>query len=123
MISYLLRIAVGVALWICVVMMVVGVDPALVEDILFAGSYSPLIIVLGVASWYTATGLLGSAWRGLLATCWVLLNIILMILAVWTWLILASSLAVLLFGVWLSYQSHDKVVDDNTSTTRSGGSI
>lgn len=62
-----------ISLWAVVTLATIYIDPATIKDILIPGIYLPMILVIGVATGYTAYSLT-SGWK------WVVITLFVMVL-------------------------------------------
>ena len=62
-----------ISLWVVVAFATIYIDPATIKDILIPGLYLPMILLIGVATGYTAYSL-SSGWK------WVAISLFVMVL-------------------------------------------
>lgn len=68
-----LKVISVISLWAVVALATIYIDPATIKDILIPGIYLPMILVIGVATGYTAYSLT-SGWK------WVVITLFVMVL-------------------------------------------
>ncbi|MBP9702126.1 hypothetical protein KBD69_00415 [Candidatus Woesebacteria bacterium] len=69
----ILKIISIISLWVVVAAATIYIDPVTIKDVLIPGLYLPMILIIGVATGYTAYSL-SSGWK------WVAISLFVMVL-------------------------------------------
>lgn len=98
--KYVPKIISMLFLWGVVVAMVIFVDPAMLKNIWLDDLYTPFLLSVLIASWYTMSLITGSGSIGFVSSLLVVLGMVLQLLKVFNWI---SGIAIVGTIISLSY--------------------
>ena len=98
-----------VFLWGAVGAVLTYVEPSLLKDVVFPGSYLPFLALLTMALWYSLALIVRSVFYGLLLSMTIILGLVLTMLQLMHPGLALSLILTLVIESWYIYHRHEKI--------------